>query len=162
MWDRKSSLGLLLGGAKIYTTVEREAFLWVQKYISAFGGDPSKVMMYVSPLGIPEIAAHRTVDSWGESAGAISVALHMFYNGGNTDGLFRAAFMESGNAIPTGYVDNDYLQNTYDGIVSDTGCSTSSDTLQCLREVPASTLKAAMDKTPSLVSFQVSSLIKFT
>ena len=27
--------------------VEREALKWVQKYISAFGGDPSKVMMYV-------------------------------------------------------------------------------------------------------------------
>lgn len=25
---------------------EREALRWVQKYISAFGGDPSKVMMY--------------------------------------------------------------------------------------------------------------------
>ncbi|KAM5545370.1 hypothetical protein V8D89_000983 [Ganoderma adspersum] len=111
---------------------QREAFLWVQKYISAFGGDPSKVMI------------------WGESAGAISVTLHMLYNGGDTGGLFRAAFMESGNAIPTGYVDNDYLQDNYDGIVSDTGCSNSSDTLECLREVPASTLKAAMDKTPSL------------
>ncbi|PIL28506.1 hypothetical protein GSI_08544 [Ganoderma sinense ZZ0214-1] len=115
---------------------QREAFLWVQKYISVFGGDPSKVMI------------------WGESAGAISVALHMLYTGSNTEGLFRAAFMESGNAIPTGYVDNDYLQDNYDGIVSDTGCSNSSDTLQCLREVPASVLKAAMDKTPSLVSYQ--------
>ena len=93
---------------------------------------------------------------WGESAGSISVALHMLANGGNTEGLFRAAFMESGNAIPTGYVDNEYLQSNYDGIVSDTGCAGSGDTLQCLREVPASVLKAAMDKTPSLVSYQVS------
>ena len=30
-----------------YLHAEREAFKWVQKYISAFGGDPSKVMMYV-------------------------------------------------------------------------------------------------------------------
>ena len=28
--------------------IEREAFRWVQKYISAFGGDPAKVMMYVA------------------------------------------------------------------------------------------------------------------
>ena len=27
--------------------IEREALLWVQKYISAFGGDPDKVTMYV-------------------------------------------------------------------------------------------------------------------
>lgn len=31
--------------------------------------------------------------SQGESAGAISVALHMVTNGGNTEGLFHSAFM---------------------------------------------------------------------
>ena len=31
---------------RVLTNVaEREAFRWVQKYISAFGGDPTKVMM---------------------------------------------------------------------------------------------------------------------
>lgn len=34
--------------------------------------------------------------SWGESAGAISVALQMLANGGNTEGLFRGGFMQSG------------------------------------------------------------------
>ena len=38
--------------------------------------------------------------SWGESAGAISVALQMVTNGGNTEGLFRGAFMQSGGPIP--------------------------------------------------------------
>lgn len=28
--------------------IERQAFRWVQKYISAFGGDPTKVTMYAS------------------------------------------------------------------------------------------------------------------
>jgi hypothetical protein len=28
------------------TPTERQAFRWVQKYISAFNGDPSKVTMY--------------------------------------------------------------------------------------------------------------------
>ena len=40
--------------------------------------------------------------SWGESAGSISVSLHMLVNGGNNEGLFRAAFMESGSPLPVG------------------------------------------------------------
>lgn len=34
---------------------------------------------------------------WGESAGAISVALHMLVNDGDNRGLFRAGFMQSGS-----------------------------------------------------------------
>ena len=97
-----------------------------------------------------------TLDSWGESAGSISVALHMLHNSGNTEGLFRAGFMESGAAIPSGYIDNSYLQDTYDSIVQDAGCSDRNDTLQCLREVPSEAFKAAQDKTPTFVSYQVS------
>jgi hypothetical protein len=40
--------------------------------------------------------------SWGERAGAISVSLQMLTNDGNPDGLFRAAFMQSGSHIRTG------------------------------------------------------------
>ena len=29
-------------------TLERQALRWVQKYVSAFNGDPTKVTMYVS------------------------------------------------------------------------------------------------------------------
>ena len=80
----------------------------------------------------------------------------MLANGGDTQGLFRAGFMESGSPCPVGYVDEPYLQDTYDGIVKDAGCDGSYDSLSCLRTVPADVLKAAMDKTPAFAfSFQV-------
>ena len=91
--------------------------------------------------------------SWGESAGAISVAMHMVANGGNAEGLFRAAFMESGSALPVGDITDG--QPHYDALVQQTGCAGSSDTLQCLRELPFDTFKAAMDMSPGIFDFQV-------
>ncbi len=52
------------------------ALKWVQQNIAAFGGDPNQVMLF------------------GESAGAISVCLHLVMPG--SSGLFTAALMESG------------------------------------------------------------------
>ncbi|KAF7300171.1 Carboxylic ester hydrolase [Mycena kentingensis (nom. inval.)] len=113
---------------------QRQAFRWIQKYISAFGGDPAKVTI------------------WGESAGAISVALHMVANNGNNEGLFRGGFMQSGSPIPVGPIENG--QKYYDQIVNQVGCSGASDTLACLRTVPFASLKAAQDATPFIFSYQ--------
>lgn len=113
---------------------QRQALRWIQKYVSAFNGDPTRVTI------------------WGESAGAISVALQMVTNGGNTEGLFHGAFMESGSPIPVG--DIIHGQKDYDALVSETGCSGSSDTLQCLREVPFNTLMNAINLSPGIFSFQ--------
>ena len=93
--------------------------------------------------------------SWGQSSGAISVALQMLGNGGNTEGLFHGAFMNSGSPIPVG--DLTHGQKYYDALVESTDCTHAKDTLQCLREVPYSTLLAAVDATPHILSYQVRS-----
>ncbi|KIM38332.1 hypothetical protein M413DRAFT_30176 [Hebeloma cylindrosporum] len=112
-----------LGNFGLYD--QRLGLRWVQKYISAFGGDPSKVT------------------TWGQSAGAVSVALHMVAFGGNSEHLFRGAFIQSGG--PT--------SKYYDALVSDTGCSSARNSLQCLRDLPLATLKAGVDKSPDFFSY---------
>ncbi|KAH9910401.1 carotenoid ester lipase precursor [Epithele typhae] len=110
---------------------QREALRWVQKHIAAFGGDPSKVTIF------------------GESAGSQAVLFQMVTNGGDTEGLFRAGWMESGSALPTDDFEN--LQPTFDFIVSETGCAE--------RKIAIS---AAMDKTPTFLSFQLLTGIEHT
>ncbi|KAI9454072.1 carotenoid ester lipase precursor [Lactarius psammicola] len=113
---------------------QRLALKWVQTYITEFGGDPTKVTL------------------WGESGGAISVSLHMLTNNGQQGGLFRGAIMQSGAPIPVGDIENG--QQYYDFMVDKTGCSNSSDTLKCLRKVPYTTFKRAMDESPNFFAYQ--------
>ena len=77
----------------------------------------------------------------------------MVTNGGNSEGLFRAAFMQSGAAVSVG--DITHGQPYYDALVADTGCSGANDTLQCLREVPYDTLLNAVMRSPPVASYQV-------
>ncbi|RDX42796.1 carotenoid ester lipase precursor [Lentinus brumalis] len=107
---------------------QRAALHWVHKHISTFGGDPDKITI------------------WGESAGSISVFFHLFANGGDPQGLFRAGIMSSGSAPCTGDIAS--VQETYDFVVDEVGCSGATDTLACLRTVSTDSLLAAANKTP--------------
>ena len=77
----------------------------------------------------------------------------MVTNGGNPEGLFRAAFMQSGGPIPVG--DITHGQPYYDTLVAETGCSGVNDTLQCLREAPYDTLLNAVMQSPPVLSYKV-------
>lgn len=78
----------------------------------------------------------------------------MVANDGNNEGLFRAGFMESGSPIPVG--DITHGQPYFDAIVSQTGCDSASDKLECLRGVSYEDLSDAINASPGIFSYQVS------
>ncbi|KAF4622620.1 hypothetical protein D9613_009025 [Agrocybe pediades] len=108
---------------------QRQAMRWVQKYISQFGGDPTKVTMHMGRVRWIPICISPSRRKWREQRGFVPRGRHAV------------------SSSPQ-YGDITEGQPLYDAIVQETGCSGSSDTLQCLRDLPFATLKAAINKSP--------------
>jgi acetylcholinesterase len=81
-------------------------------------------------------------------------------NDGNTEGLFRAAFMQSGSPPHSADITNG--QHFFDMFVSNTSCKGARDVIDCLRSIPEAEFQAAVDSTPSLTSNTVSSSNPFS
>lgn len=104
---------------------QRLALRWIQENIAAFGGDPDRVVL------------------WGESAGAQSIAYHLFSYDGRDDGLFRGVIMESGGPTGCQVQDLAYYSVPVENLTRTVGCSTADDQLACLRGLDSETLFAA-------------------
>ncbi|KFZ18670.1 hypothetical protein V501_01087 [Pseudogymnoascus sp. VKM F-4519 (FW-2642)] len=102
---------------------------WVKSHIEQFGGDPNHVVIH------------------GSSAGAGSVALHLTAYGGIDRGLFvgsigESVFFSAQPKVPE-------LEWQFDRYVNNTGCSDSTDQLECLRALDTEILQAA-NWTPTI------------
>ncbi len=100
------------------------ALRWVQRNAAAFGGDPSRVLIF------------------GESAGADDVCVHLASP--LSAGLFHRAVMESLVAGCRYQTLAQFEQGTGARIVAQAGCAGAPDVAACLRSRPAAAVVAAV------------------
>lgn len=102
------------------------ALEWIKENAEFFGGDPNNILLF------------------GQSAGAISVSLHMISP--LSKNLFRRAILQSGSAFHPIYTDsNDNLLKSSQAVAKISGCANDSEPLknepevvvECMRRLPA-------------------------
>jgi carboxylesterase type B len=122
------------GIANLFLKDQDVAFEWVQKYISQFGGDPSKVTVF------------------GESAGAMSTTTHMVLNNGDVSKKFRAAWIFSG-PVPKVLDFSRRGQMFFDRLMGAIGCGDAANKLQCAKDTAYEKIYAAVQGETNFLSY---------
>ncbi len=127
----KNNLGLL---------DQELAFTWVQDNIAQFGGDKSMVTLMVRMVR-KSCASSLTLVLQGQSAGSWSVTLAIARREPDVVPPFRAGIMLSGAKVSASPALNFSI---FDAFATAMGCRQppGPQRLQCLRNVPASTIRA--------------------
>ncbi|MAD87286.1 MAG: hypothetical protein CL912_30365 [Deltaproteobacteria bacterium] len=115
---------------------QRLAVKWVKQNIAAFGGDPSRIVL------------------WGQSAGAIAIA-HYSYAYAN-DPIATGFIMDSGTEylLQGRTPPANSTVSSFSKLAQQVGCNTTSptDQLACVRKVPAATLQDSVLSAGELFS----------
>ncbi|KAJ7259139.1 Alpha/Beta hydrolase protein [Mycena haematopus] len=119
---------------------QRAGLEWVQRYIKAFGGDPSQVTI------------------WGQSAGAASVTYHLIAQGGQDKHIFHRAMADSAPILFMPSNTDTFVQNLFDQFAGLAGCGGTADIMSCLRA--ASTQSLAVGGSATLAN-RTSALFPF-
>ncbi|KAJ7165652.1 Alpha/Beta hydrolase protein [Mycena crocata] len=111
---------------------QRAALVWVQRYISKFGGDPSRVAI------------------WGQSAGAASTMFHLIAEGGENKNLFHQAMGDSPPLIALPHYTDVFIEDLFTKFAGFAGCGAGRSglaTMACLRAAPTNALALAGQNT---------------
>jgi acetylcholinesterase/cholinesterase len=117
---------------------QRMALQWVQTNIMAFGGDPSQVTLF------------------GESAGAMSVGVHLTTAG--SEGLFHKAIMES-NPFSLPYRNAQEMSKSSDKLAKLLNCN--SNDMACMRNAPVTDVLAAQATITKDILLNLDNLFTF-